>query len=115
MDEDALLQILSIPHAIAPEGGGLSLNQAKARANLRALRAQLKTQDILSALQARPKLAEAWLQYSWDKRTTGWYVDAAAGGFEVGKVDRAGEVRPGSFFRFETLEEAVAEFILREL
>jgi hypothetical protein len=50
---------------------------------------------------------EEWIRYSEDKRTSGgWYVT------EQGIVGRAGE--PDKMV-FSTIEEAIAEYVVREL
>ncbi len=64
--------------------------------------------DVQAVVTAHPGLLDAWLRYSRDKETAdGWYVLPDA---EVGQVSR-----PSAQRHFASIEEAVAEFILREL
>lgn len=49
--------------------------------------------DIGAALACCPECVEAWLQYSEDKRTSGWYiVQHDKGGYEVGCAAANGDL-----------------------
>ena len=88
---------------------GLSLHDALSRVNYSALRSQLAPGLILSALKQNPSLVDQWVRYSEDKRTSGgWYILAEER--EIGRVGVSESV-----LRFARLDEAVAEYILREL
>jgi len=59
-------------------------------------------------LKADLGLLEEWLAYSEDKRTTGgWYL------LRSGEIGRVGD--PDSRKFFECLEQAVADYVVREL
>jgi hypothetical protein len=105
--ERVLEGILGIAHATSTSGG-LSLEQALERASYQAHRSAVSAFALLEILRLKPELAEQWLRYSEDKRTTGgWYVKHDG---EVGRV-----LMPESRVAFDTTPEAVAEYVLREL
>lgn len=110
ISESALFEILRIGHATSIRSSeGLSLNQALARAGYATLRSQIDREGILSLLRKHPRLVDEWVMYSEDKRTSGgWYIRAEE--FEIGRVGL-----PDSEIKFARLDEAVAEYVLREL
>jgi hypothetical protein len=105
---EKLLAILRIGHDTSMRGEGVSLRQALSRVDYLEARRQFVPQDLVPLLQAHGELIDQWIMYSQDKRTSGgWYVTEAG---EVGQVDD-----PNSRMRFASVEEAVAEYIVREL
>ena len=59
-------------------------------------------------LKGHRELLEGWFAYSEDKRTSGgWYL------LRSGEIGRVGD--PESQMQFESLAEAVAEYVVREL
>jgi hypothetical protein len=106
--EQQLLRILSIGHDTSIRGAGLSLREALSLANYRQLRTSIGPADLLPLIKANPRLVREWLAYSEDKRTSGgWYI------LENGEVVRVGE--PNTHLRFESIDEAAAEYVVREL
>ena len=86
----------------------LSLREAIQRSGYRDVRAHVQTADLVRLLRAEPALVDLWLAYSEDKRTSGgWYVTRDGA---IGIV-----CAPESRLHFPTLEEAVAEYVIREL
>ena len=60
-------------------------------------------------LRQNEALVDQWVMYSEDKRTSGgWYILAESR--EIGRVDV-----PDSIVRFASLDQAVAEYVVREL
>ena len=101
----ALMPILRIAQRLEP---GASLHSALQRAGYASSRPSFAAADIRALLLAHPPLVDAWLAYSEAKDTTaGWYVLRDA---EIGQLSL-----PSAQRRFASIEEAVAEFILREL
>jgi hypothetical protein len=106
--DDQLLRILRIGHDASMRGEGISLIEALRRTGYQENRGQFGEPDLLRLIRANPDLVEQWLSYSEDKRTSGgWYILRNG---EVGRVDA-----PGSSLRFESIEEAVAGYVVREL
>jgi hypothetical protein len=105
---ERLLAVLCIGHDTSMRGEGVSLRQALSRVDYLETRRQLVPQDLVPLLRARRELIDQWIMYSEDKRTSGgWYVTEAG---EVGQVDD-----PNSRMCFASVEEAVAEYVVREL
>jgi hypothetical protein len=104
------LEVLGIGHlASIRSAEGLSVRDALARAHYSDVRPQLSAQAFAELIRQRPRLVQEWDLYSADKRTTGgWYLNLAR--LEIGQFGRAESVR-----RFGSAEEAVAEYVLREL
>ena len=103
-----LLGILRIGHETSMRGAGLSLLEALRRAQYKDHRASFGPADLRPLLEADGGLLEEWLAYSEDKRTSGgWYLSRS------GEIGRVGD--PESRKSFESLEEAVAEYVVREL
>ena len=103
-----LLAILSIGYATSGRGEGISLREALSRAEYSVRRGSLKPSDLLPFLKLDPMLVRQWLAYSEDKRTSGgWYVLDTG---EIGTV-----APPRQKVRFDSVDEAVAEFVVREL
>jgi hypothetical protein len=73
------------------------------------VRPQLRISEVVEELCANPALVEDWVLYCEDKRTTGgWYLNSEK--LEIGELRN-----PSSARTFQTLEAAVAAFILAEL
>jgi hypothetical protein len=112
MDEEkqqALRCVLSIGHDTSMRGEGISLRDALRRTNYRELRSSFDVVDLLPYIQQTPILARQWLMYSEDKRTDGgwWIIDSPP---SVGRV-----FKPELTEVFQSLEEAVAAYVIREL
>lgn len=102
------MAILRIAHDTSPRGKGLSMKDALARTGYAAYRANFTVEDVQALITAHPSLLEEWLAYSEDKRTDGgWYVLRDA---EIGQIRK-----PSSQRSYATIEEAVAQFVVREL
>ncbi len=89
-------------------GAGLSLKEALSVTEYALLRKSFGPPDLLPLIEARPGSCEEWLGYSRDKRTSeGWYLS------EKYQVGRAGSDEEP--IQFNSLEQAVAEYVVREL
>ncbi len=107
-DDKHLLAILRIGHETSMRGAGLSLVEALRRAQYKRSRASFGPAELRPLLRAHPAFSEEWLAYSEDKRTSGgWYL------LRSGEMGRVGD--PIARKRFESLEEAVAEYVVHEL
>ena len=106
--EEKILAILRVGHVVSKRGEGLSLRNALFHADYVEARKHFDAQDLLSVILKRRELIEQWLRYSEDKRTScGWYL------MDTGEVGRAAE--PNEPLHFGSIEEAVAEYVIREL
>jgi len=100
-----LMPILRIAQRLDPT---VSMREALQRAGYAQSRLSFAAADVRVLLTAHPALVDAWLEYSQGKETAdGWYVLPDA---EIGQLSR-----PSSQRQFASIEEAVAEFIIREL
>ena len=107
-DDLRLLAVLKIAHETSMRGEGLSLHDALIRAGYKDLRPSFSPSDLLPLVKGDRAFVEQWTAYSQDKRTSGgWYL------LEQGEIGRVG--KPGSRMCFDSLEEAVAEYVVREL
>ena len=103
-----LLGILRIGRETSLRGAGISLREALTRTHYKELRASFGAVDLLPLVKAHPTLADEWIAYAGDKRTSGgWHLS------EEGEIRRL--LAPQSRMRFDSLEEAVAEYVVREL
>jgi hypothetical protein len=103
-----LIAILRIAAQLAMGEGAPSIQAALAHAGYAAYRPHFDAADVRALLEAHPLLLEQWLAYSEDKRTDqGWYVLRDG---EIGQL-----TRPTAQRSYATIEEAVAQFITREL
>ena len=103
-----LMAILRIGHDASTKGSGLSLREALARTEYKANRPYFGPAELRSAIDANPFLVEEWLSYSEDKRTAGgWYLLRDG---ELGQT-----LVPNSRLHYSSIQEAVTEFIVREL
>ena len=106
---EVLQSVLDIGRATSMRGEGISLNTALSRVNYAGVRSELRINEVVEELRANPKLIEDWIQYCEDKRTTGgWYLDPQK--LEIGELRNSSSLRA-----FQTLEEAVAAYVLAEL
>lgn len=106
---DVLLSVLAIGRATSIRGEGISLSNALRRVNYAAVRPRLRISEIVEELRENPNRVEDWVLYCEDKRTSGgWYLDSEK--FEIGELRNSASSRT-----FQTLEEAVAAYILAEL
>lgn len=101
------LDILSIPHAMASIGS--SFWNAIVRSGYLDVRGEINVSDIVTVLRSRKDITEEWVMHSQDKRcSTGWYVEENK--YQVGLIED-----PTTAITFTSLEEAVADFIVKEL
>jgi hypothetical protein len=103
------MAILKIGHDTSRRAEqGISLREALMRTNYKNLRPSFGPSDLLPIIQDNPSLVEEWIAYSDDKRTDGgWYIT------EEGQIGKVGESK--RLLSFESLHEAVAEYVIREL
>jgi hypothetical protein len=102
-----LMAILRVARDTAGPAG-VALREALRRSGYKDHRPHFSAQDVRAVLAAHPALLDEWLAYSENKRTeAGWYVLRDG---EIGQV-----LRPSSQRSYPTIEEAVAQFIVREL
>ncbi len=103
-----LVAILRVAHHVSASAGGLALRDAIARTDYAAYRSSFGVPQVQALLAAHPALLEEWLTYSEDKRTeAGWYVLRDG---EIGQLQN-----PTAQRSYASTEEAVAQFIVREL
>lgn len=103
-----LQAILKIGHETSMRGRGISLRDALIQTKYAELRPNFGPKELMPLIQGNPSLTEEWIAYSEDKRTSGgWYLTQ---GGEIGRVGI-----PESRTQFGSIEEAVAEFVVREL
>jgi hypothetical protein len=103
-----LLGILRIGHETSMRGAGLSLREALDRIHYKDRRAAFGPDDLRLVLKAHQELLEEWFAYSENKRTSGgWYL------LRSGKIGCV--AGPKSQMQFDSVEEAVAEYVVREL
>jgi len=109
IESDQLTAILRIGHDTSMRGQGLSLRDALARSEYSRLRCEFDASDLVPLLRGNPELMTQWLSYCKDKRTSGgfWVSETTC---EVGSLET-----PECDLRCESLEEAVAQFVVREL
>jgi hypothetical protein len=108
-DRDAqLLAILKVGHETSMRGSEISLRDALIRSRYRELRESLDPNALIPLIRDNPTLIAEWIAYSEDKRTDGgWYL------LENGDIGRVGLAE--SRIHFDSMEEAVANFVVREL
>lgn len=107
-DDTDLLEILRIAQDTSMRGADISLHEALARTRYKERRITFGTDDLRRVLKEHRELCEEWIAYSEDKRTSGgWYILPSK------KIGRVGD--PESQIRFTSLEEAVAEYVIREM
>ena len=103
-----LRAILQIADDTSGRGAGISLHDALHRAKYADVRRAFGPDDLLPLIRADRALVDQWLSYSQDKRTSsGWHVSSEG---ELGQVDI-----PGHTVQFDSVEEAIATYIVREL
>lgn len=103
-----LIAILRIAHLVATAGEGISVREALTRTGYAAYRLSFGAAELSAALLKHPSLVEDWLAYCDDKRTEeGWYVLRDG---EIGQV-----LKPATQRSYASIQEAVAQFVLREL
>ncbi len=108
-DSTQLLAILAIGHATSMRGEGISLRDGLARTDYTNVRIGLTPADLVPLIRSNRRFVTQWVMYSQDKRTSGgWYLDEDA--CSVGRVGV-----PDDTIRFDSIEEAVADYVLREL
>jgi hypothetical protein len=103
-----LMPLLRIAQRLGAGDPEASMRAALRHAGYADSRPGLAAQEVRALLVAHPSLLDAWLAYSQSKQTAdGWYVLPDA---EIGQLSN-----PGSQRQFASIQEAVAEFIVREL
>jgi hypothetical protein len=108
-DKKQLLAILAIGHDTSMRGEGISLRDARVRTDYANARIGLTPADLLPLIRSNDELVTQWVMYSEDKRTSGgWYLDDET--CSVGRVNA-----PDETICFNSVEEAVADYVLREL
>lgn len=106
--EAQLLDILKIGHETSIRSEGISLAEALERTSYKSLRKTFSQNDLLTIIKEYPEITSEWLAYSEEKRTSGgWYILEKP---EIGQIDN-----PESIKHFDSIEEAVSEYVVREL
>lgn len=106
--DQQLLEILKIGKETSLRGSGISVRDALTQTDYRKLRRGFESHDLVSLVIRHPELVGEWIMYSQDKRTKGgWYLLEER---EIGQVEKE-----ESRVRFNSIEEAVAEYVVREL
>jgi hypothetical protein len=106
--EAQLLDILKIGHETSIRGEGISLAEALEQTSYKSFRKTFSKSDLMTIIKEHPEITSEWLAYSEDKRTSGgWYILDKP---EIGQVDN-----PESIKHFNSIEEAVSEYVVREL
>ena len=106
MDAAVLGNILRIGHDTTQRGTGLSLRAALSKTDYRTHRGDFGPEDLILLLRAQPELVSQWQMYSQDKRTTGgWSLTER----------RVANLSMRTFEEFASVEEAVANYVVREL
>jgi len=109
-----VLEILRIPRLT--EGlGGISLFDALRRIDYGSVRKAFVASDLVPVLKEHPELVDQWLLFCENKRCGGWWIKEEP--CDVGWLPDVGRpflVRKKTL-HFASLEEAVAEFVVREL
>lgn len=104
----ALIEVLDIGLDTSMRGEGVSLRTALDRVNYSDLRNKFDAAIFRRIIKERPYYVEEWLMYSEDKRTDGgWWLED--------KIPSIGNLETGEERIFGTVEEATAEYIIREL
>jgi hypothetical protein len=108
-DRDVQLQaILRIPRDFLQERDGVSIREALKRVGYVGYRPTFRAKDLGPIVAANPTLIEDWLTYSEGKSgPEGWYV------LKSGEIGQA--ARPASRVTYSSLQEAIPEFVVREL
>lgn len=83
------------------------MSQALLETDYLSLRKEFCSKDLVPLIQSRKDFINEWIIYSEDKRTSGGYYIMEDG--VIGQVDEPETMRFGS------IEEAVAEYIVKEL
>lgn len=109
---DQILRVLLVArdHSVLRGGRGLSLRQLIEESGYRSLSPGIERSQLAVVLREEPAIVDDWLAYSEDKRTScGWGLGPSPEGGWV--VDGPDGIRE----KFANLEDACAEFVLREL
>ena len=106
--DGALIEVLDIGLDTSMRGEGVSLRTALDRVNYSDLRNKFDAALFRRIIKERPYYVEEWLMYSEDKRTDGgWWLDD--------KTPSIGNLKTGEERKFRTVEEATAEYVIKEL
>ena len=109
MNEQRISTVLAIGNEVSIRDAGISLADALERTRYTEIRSSLSVDDLIHAIQRDPALIDQWIGYCEDKRTSGgWYLVPET--FEIGQLNR-----PSTVKGFDSLEEAVANYVLHEL
>ena len=104
---DKLIAILSIGHETSMRGQGLPLKQALSQVDYLNVRKQFCPQDLVPLIKSRKAFIKEWIMFSEDKRTScGYYIT------EAGVI---GQVNIPEKLTCTSIEEAVAEYVVKEL
>ena len=108
-DRDAqLINVLKLGHETSMRGEGISLREALKRTDYREFRKTFGPNDLVAIVKTHPEISNEWIAYSQGKRTSGgWYLLDKS---EIGQIGN-----PESRKHFDSVEEAVSEYVVREL
>jgi hypothetical protein len=112
---DRILDVLCIPTLTEGPSSVMSLFDALRQTDYENVRKEFTAGDLVPLLKAHPELVAQWTFFSENKRCGGWWVTKES--CDVGWLPASGRpflVRKQTV-RFASLEEAVAEFVVREL
>lgn len=106
--EHLLTEILDVGIDTSMHGEGISLREALHRVDYKNSRRRLQSSDLLQIIKKDQHYIDDWIGYSEDKRTSGgwWIIEHPPG---------IGYLKTGERISFSSIEEAVAEYVIREL
>lgn len=108
LDGDLFIKVLDIGLDTSMRGEGVSLRTALERVNYKEKRNNLNLARLLELIKKYPYYIHEWVMYSEDKRTDGgWWLEE--------NPPSIGNFRSREKKAYRTIEEAVAEYVVREL
>ncbi|WP_318345281.1 hypothetical protein [Flagellimonas baculiformis] len=107
INEKSLLNILKIAHDVSMRGKGISLDTAIKKSKYNNIRPFLTAEILESFIAKNEYLINEWVMYSEDKRTVG--------GFYIGKNEIGSCKNPEFKINYDSMNQTVANYILKEL
>lgn len=103
-----LHEVLSVGHDTSMRGEGVSLREALRRTDYENRRQKFGAADLIPIIETHRYYIQEWIMYSEDKHTSGgWWIEE--------KPLLIGNLKSRETISFDSTEQAIAEYVIREL
>jgi hypothetical protein len=115
MNKDIIIkEVLELPRKYYAEANDFSMYQLLVKTEYSFVKNEINLDDIRSSLEKHPEYMEGWIEWSENKRASGWYIETLDNNcYSVGLFDsKMGRIRETTY---DSKVDACAQFVKEEI